>query len=76
MTSLFYEIVFFLNFMVLNPDKSSLMLFSIKDELQTNLTSLTTLLLKIAKKKTYWESLLITNLTSPCILLALPKRQI
>ena len=76
MTSLFYEIVFLKNFMVVNPDKSSLMLFSIKDELQTDLTSLTTLLLKIVKKKTYWESLLITKLTSPCILLALPKRQI
>ena len=76
MTSLFYETVFFLIFMVLNPDKSSLMLFSIKAELQTDLASLATLLLKTAKKKKYWESLLITNLTSPSILLALPKRQI
>ena len=52
------------------------MLFSIKVEFQTDLASLATLLLKTAKKKKYWESLLITNLTSPSILLALPKRQI
>ena len=32
--------------------------------------------LKIAKKKKFWESLLLTNLISPHMLLALPKRQI
>ena len=32
--------------------------------------------LKIAKKKKFWESLLLTNLITPHMLLALPKRQI
>ena len=35
---------------------------------------LATLLIKIANKN-HWESLLITNLTSPRILLAIPKRR-
>ena len=38
------------------------MLFGVKNELQSDLESKTALLLKIAKKKEYWESLLITLL--------------
>ena len=59
--------------MVINPDKCSFMLFGVKGELRTDLY-LTTLLLKIATQKKYWESLLMVNLTFSPILPALPKR--
>ena len=51
------------------------MVFGIKDNFK-QISYLTMLLSKIAKKKKSLESLLITNLTSPRILLALQKRQI
>lgn len=61
--------------MILSPDKCSFMLSTVKDELQTDFVS-NNVTIKISKEEKSWESLLITNLNSPCILLALPKRQI
>ena len=46
-----------------------------KDELQTDFVS-NNVTIKTAKKKKYWESFLIANLTSPRILLTLQKWQI
>ena len=79
MTSLNHDFTILWNwfdkdFLVLNPDKFSFMLFGVKDELQTD--NVTTLLLEITEKKSHWESLLITSLTSLRILLALRKMQI
>lgn len=61
--------------MILSPDKCSFMLSTVKDELQTNFVS-NNVTIKNSKEEKSWELLLITNLNSPCILLALPKRQI
>ena len=62
---------FYKNFMVLNPDKCSFMLLYFL--LTLNLLS-NNVTIKITKMKKYWESSLMTNFTSPRILLALPKR--
>ena len=68
---------FYKSFILLNLDNWSVIIFDNKDELQIGFVSNNlTLQLKIAKKKKYLESLLISNLTSLHILLALPKRQI
>ena len=61
--------------MVLNPDKRYFMLFGVRDRPQTDLVS-NKVTIKIAKQKKSWESLVVTNLISPRILLAFPKRRI
>ena len=58
--------------MFLSPDKCSFVLFGLKDELQTDHVS-NNVTIKNRKKKKY--SRLTTNLTSPCILLALSTRK-
>ena len=60
---------FYKNFMLLNPDKCSFITFGIKGELQTDLV--TNNIIKNSKL----NYRLMTNLISPRILLALPKRR-
>ena len=61
------------NFIILNPGQCSSTLSVVKDELQTDLVS-NNVTTKNRKEEKNWESLLITNLSSPRILLALQKR--
>ena len=64
---------FYKNLMVFNPDKCSFMLFGVRDELQTDLVSNNGTIKNSTDEP--WESLFITNLISPRILPALPKRR-
>ena len=49
------------------------MLIDVNDKRQTDFVS-KNVTIKIAKKKKYWKSLLITNSTSPRIIVALQKK--
>ena len=62
---------FYKYFIALNPEKCSFMLTAVKDELQTDLVSN-----NVSIKNNQEESLLITKLTSPRILITLPKWRI
>ena len=60
---------FYKNFMILNPDKCSFMLLGVQDELETNIVS-NNIIIKNSKEEK------VQGITSPRILLALPKRRI
>ena len=60
--------------MIINLDKCSFILFGVKNKPQIDLLS-NNVTSKNSKENKYLESFLITNLTSPCILLSLPKSE-
>ena len=74
MAFLVYQTGFIKSFMVLNPDKCFFILFGVRNELQRDLVS-NNVTIKNSKEENRWKSLLITNLDSTRILLALPKNE-